>query len=30
MTIPLCVVFTLIASCRRERIRDLAAAITRR
>jgi putative oxidoreductase len=30
MTIPLCVVFTLIASCGRERIRDLAAAITRR
>jgi putative oxidoreductase len=30
ITVPLCAVFTLIASCRRERIRDLAAAITRR
>jgi putative oxidoreductase len=30
MTIPLCAAFTLIAACRRERIRDLATAITRR
>jgi len=30
MTIPLCAAFTLIVACRRERIRDLAAAITRR
>jgi putative oxidoreductase len=30
MTVPLCAAFTLIAACRRERIRDLAAAITRR
>jgi putative oxidoreductase len=30
MTVPLCAAFTLIAACRRERIRDLAASITRR
>ena len=30
MTVPLCAAFTLIAAWRRERIRDLAAAITRR
>jgi putative oxidoreductase len=30
MTVPLCVAFALIAACRRESIRELAAAITRR
>jgi len=30
MTVPLCAAFTLIAACRRERIRGVAAAITRR
>jgi uncharacterized membrane protein YphA (DoxX/SURF4 family) len=30
MTVPLCAAFTLIAACSRERIRDLAVAITRR
>jgi putative oxidoreductase len=30
MTVPLCAAFTLIAARRRERIRDLATAITRR
>ena len=30
MTVPLCAAFTLIAACRRELIRDLATAITRR
>jgi putative oxidoreductase len=30
ITVPLCAVFTLIAASRREQIRDLAAAVTRR
>jgi hypothetical protein len=30
MTVPLCAAFTLIAASRREQIRNLAAAITRR